>query len=130
MSKTKGISDGRLMSLWRKAVLAHNGHRCLLCGMTGDDNLQCHHIVKRRRKFLRYDYRNGVPLCVGCHQFAHTKAGDMELMRRFRHYQYCADNEQIVIKDWLLRQGKTEAEWLLEIKQELLDIIAIDDRMF
>ena len=130
MSKPKGISDGRLMTLWRSAVLAHNNHRCLFCGMTGDSNLECHHVVRRRRKLLRYDYRNGVPLCSNCHRLAHTKAGEMKLMQLHRHYDYCVENEQVVIKDWLVQQGKTESEWLLEVKQELLDVTNMYDTMF
>lgn len=121
--KTKGISDSRLMSLWRKAVLAHNHHQCLLCGRSGDSNLQCHHVIARRRKYLRYDYRNGVPLCVSCHQRCHTKTGDRELSRVFRHYDYCLDNENVIIKNYLVNRGMTDTDFMLEKKKELMYVI-------
>lgn len=121
MAKKKAVSNGYLLSLWRKKVLDVYGHKCLFCGMYGDENLQCHHVVYRRRKFLRYDYRNGVPLCLECHHKAHTKAGELLLAKLHPYYDYVVENEQIVFKQYMVDNGMTEDEFLLEKKRDLLD---------
>lgn len=119
----KGASDSRLLSLWRKAVLSYHGHKCFFCGTYGDATLQCHHIVRRRRVILRFDYRNGIPLCAKCHQFAHTKEGEMEIMRKHRHYDYCVVNERLTYKQYLVENGLTDAEFRQMKKEELLEVI-------
>jgi len=70
------MKDRYLQKLWRDAVLKKDNYRCVMCGIGGEHNLQCHHFIKRRVRVLRHDYRNGFALCYGCHAKAHTKAGE------------------------------------------------------
>ena len=57
---------------WRKAVLIKGLHRCAICGRCRPaDELDAHHLIRRRYRALRHDWRNGVPVCRGeCHIIA------------------------------------------------------------
>lgn len=123
MAKIKGCGDSNMIFLWRKAVLKKNGHRCFLCGK--DYGLDCHHIVKSRNKILRYDYRNGVPVCnFGCHQKLDSIAG-RKMLEEFRPFDiiHVTEFEKMTFKDYLLSKGMTEREFLEEKKKELNRII-------
>jgi hypothetical protein len=48
------------------------GNRCERCGSSGP--LDWHHIVTRRIKRLRWDMRNSLCLCKGCHFWWHNVA--------------------------------------------------------
>lgn len=45
---------------------------CVACGR-GDRGVQWAHIITRGARFIRWDARNGVGLCSGCH-YAYTKS--------------------------------------------------------
>ena len=58
-----------LDKLWSLAV-RNRDKKCILCGQTKDvKKLQAHHWIKTRARSLKYrfDIRNGVSLCYGCH---------------------------------------------------------------
>lgn len=59
-TKNKPIDD-----LWSKLVKYRAGHVCEKCGKA--KGLQSHHIFGRRRLSVRWDKRNGICLCPGCH---------------------------------------------------------------
>lgn len=45
---------------------------CIRCGKRGYDgtkNLQCHHLISRTYRKVRFDFRNGHAVCKGCHMF-------------------------------------------------------------
>lgn len=130
MSKHKGFSDSTMLKLFNKAVLIKNGGRCFLCGKT--DNLEVHHIVKRRNKILRYDYRNGIPVCkYGCHQEIDSIAGLklIEVMRPF-DIIHCSEFQNMPFKEYLVKRGITEKEFLEEKKKELNEIIRISGCLY
>lgn len=105
----KAVSDRYLSKWWRKAVLALWQNRCVLCGGTGE--LECHHIIKRNRKVLRWDAQNGVPVCkYGCHQLAHTRAGERKIVRMV-DIDYLESREQVTYKDYLMRHALTDSEF-------------------
>lgn len=58
-------------SLWRKAVFARDGYRCVSCGKGGA--IEADHI-KPFAQFpdLRFAVSNGRTLCVGCHKATET----------------------------------------------------------
>ena len=54
---------------WSLAVRSRD-NKCMLCGKTMDiKNLQAHHWIVSRARSLKYRYniKNGVSLCYGCH---------------------------------------------------------------
>jgi hypothetical protein len=52
--------------LFSRYIRARDG-RCVECGKT--DSLQCAHLVSRRYHAVRWDERNAVALCQGCHVY-------------------------------------------------------------
>ncbi len=71
----------KLSSLRNKAdklyqeVGMRNNPNCLLCGKPA--NCLHHFIAKSVSSALRYELKNGIPLCVGCHLRLHN-SGDPE----------------------------------------------------
>jgi hypothetical protein len=60
-------------ALWSRLIRARDG-ACRRCGRQPDEIiLQAAHVISRRYKAIRWDERNGVALCVGCHHFAHMQ---------------------------------------------------------
>ena len=53
-------------SLWSQCVRARDGE-CVLCG--SKNSLQAHHwiVTRNQSNKYKYDLRNGVTLCYGCH---------------------------------------------------------------
>ena len=123
-TKTKGLSDSTLHALWRKAVRAQGQNRCIICGAWGQ--LECHHVIHRRYKLLRWDWRNGVPVCPGvCHDMADREgvgiAGDYA-----PHLRAVA---RVTFKQYLVDMELSEAEWRERVKYDLQQAIGgTDDR--
>lgn len=121
------MHEKTMMKYWRKAVLWVNKNTCIICGLKQpSDMLECHHVVPRRNVFLRYDWRNGVCVCVGhCHRAAHTKKGERLLSAKHPHYDYLLEHENIRIKDWLVKTGQTRDEFQ---EGELVELRAVMGR--
>jgi len=72
--KTKKIKrttvKNKLDKAWSKRILSKG--KCEVCGSTS--YLNAHHIEGRRNLRLRWDLRNGVCLCSGCHMFRKESA--------------------------------------------------------
>ena len=122
MTKQK-VSTGYLDKLWRKAALIIHNHKCALCGRLGDQNLQIHHIVRRRNAFLKHHYKNGIALCHECHLFCHTKKGEIWLSESVADYEWLCEKENVILKQYLVDNGITRSEFSLIRKNELKDII-------
>jgi hypothetical protein len=103
-----------MQQLWRQAVRCAWGYRCARCGST---DIECHHIVKRKRGTLRHDWRNGIALCPECHRWADTAEGrgwvasqvDMDYLRRW----------DTNIKQVLTESGMSRREWDAAVVREL-----------
>jgi predicted restriction endonuclease len=122
--KMKGLSDSLLCKLWRQAVLKRWGNKCAFCGNTNVNKIECHHIIYRRHKVLKYDISNGIPLCkYSCHLEAHSKLGEariQDLLGEPAWIRLC-NLERKTIKDYLRETGMTKNEWLTETKNKLLE---------
>jgi predicted RNA-binding Zn-ribbon protein involved in translation (DUF1610 family) len=124
--KSEGTGNTTMNTLWRQAVLANYHFMCPKCGNTILDEIECHHIVKRRDAFLKWDYRNGIPGCKGkCHNFYHTKKGEKFIAQRHKEYELLCELEQIGLKSYLIEKGLTRAEFLLQKKEELKNLLRV-----
>ena len=68
----RGLRSSANLKRWRYDVFRRDEFACAHCGDDTGGNLNAHHI----RPFaefpdLRFDVRNGITLCVGCHALAH-----------------------------------------------------------
>jgi hypothetical protein len=64
----RGHADDLMQDCERKLYL-----KCLVCG--GPNQVGHHYQTKQTSSFLRYDWRNIIPLCFSCH-FKHHKQAD------------------------------------------------------
>lgn len=121
----KSVSDRYLMSLWRQAVLKKNNGKCIFCNEGNPANLECHHFIKRRIKVLRWDWKNGFPVCRNHHHIVHTKAGERELIKAMgpERYDYLCAWELVLYNAYLIENGMNDNEFRLEVKKELKNII-------
>ena len=60
----------KLDKWWSDRVKEDAKQTCERCGCTGK-RLNSHHIYSRRYKAIRWETKNGVCLCVGCHFWIH-----------------------------------------------------------
>jgi hypothetical protein len=115
-----GTSSKNLMRWWRRAVLAVWGDRCAWCGR---QPVECHHIVRRAKAILRYDWRNGIPLCATCHAEADTASGRRRVYSMM-DMEYLESMEMWLIKDYLKSRGISREQWLSEELEELKAVVA------
>jgi len=113
----KAPSKSTMDTWWRRAVLAQWGGACAICGSRG--TLECHHIVRRHKLATRWDWRNGLPMCVNCHRSTHdvgdmawrTIDADLAISLRARG--------SVTIKEYLSVKAMTRAEWMHATLDEL-----------
>lgn len=68
----RGRSSKWCLTLWRRFILARDGHKCIACG--SESGLQAHHIFRRAvLPQIRYQTGNGMTLCGRCHKVPHEK---------------------------------------------------------
>lgn len=71
--QSKTTVRNRLDKKWSLAVRSKGA--CEVCGKSNEQGqLHPHHVVGRGDLKLRWDLRNGVCLCAGCHTFAKLSA--------------------------------------------------------
>jgi hypothetical protein len=108
------MTDRTMQRYWRAAVLVQNHFTCAVCHKyQHPNNLEAHHLVKRRYRLLRHDVRNGVLVCCGvCHQYADTATGTAEILTTSPYRVYLTDavRKWRTYKDFLISIGKSEAE--------------------
>lgn len=111
-----GLSDSHLLHLRREVVKKLFGGCCFFCGLPHQQvEIEDHHYAVKRNMFLlRYDWRNGLPVCkYGCHQNAETPHGkhlinNYILEQGFMEYlQERSGN----CKEWLLKHNMTKTDY-------------------
>jgi hypothetical protein len=124
MKRPHGYGDRYMLDLWRQAVLRRWNYTDPISGHVdpSGESLQCHHIVGRRHWLLRYDARNGIPLTVESHQYAHTGEG-RERVRSLVDSRYLDMRERLRKHDYMTTHCLSEREVLEQIKNDLLLII-------
>lgn len=119
------LSIGAMHAKWRAAVYARRGRACILCGAPAT---QVHHIIHRSHSaLLRFDVRNGAPLCAACHATAHTLAGLSALRDVIGDdWQYLAGLENQLKRDVMVREGVTDRDLRRRWKAALEAEICVD----
>ena len=122
MGEVREMTDRYLMQLWSRAVRAQKGSYC--------NNPECrrpasgtHHIIKRRYRVLRYDVRNGLPLCSACHPMADRNSAWALSLISEDDREYLAEMGRYTLPEWLQFTGETRAEFLESEAAELKRII-------
>jgi len=114
----KGIKK-KADKLWSEIIRAKG--KCEVCGETR--YLNPHHVVGRRNHAVRFDLRNGVCLCSGCHTFRTRSAHQDPLWfmkwfegKRKEDYDYISDRKIVIVKRTL-----EDYKNLCKMLQEKLD---------
>jgi len=123
----RGFSDRYLMVLWRNAVLIKWRGKCIFCGNDNTDQLECHHIKKRKHKLTRYMVDNGIPVCavkygqMSCHQRAETFEGQDKIRKAIGDKIWFKLDQLAhrTIKDYCFEYAITESEYMKEMKTDL-----------
>ena len=67
----KKKAKARLLE-WAIAVKERDNYTCQICG--GTEYLNSHHVVDKKFKEFKWDVKNGITLCAGCHKFKFLSA--------------------------------------------------------
>ena len=70
----KKLADAKYQEVGRELY-----DRCLICG--GEYSCLHHFVKKSRSTALRYDFENGIPICVKCHSAIHQGKDDTRTAR-------------------------------------------------
>ena len=115
MAKTVPKSK-RIARLKKKVDIAlQNYYRTLNMQCSACENqatVMHHHVPKSRSNFLRYDGRNLVPLCAGCHYLHHQKGTDPNVSFKYR---------KLLDEDYLMENQHTYKKWEEDELKELLE---------
>jgi len=128
----RGISDSNLNLLWRKTVLAAHRNKCFFCGADANGvEVECHHYAAKRKNFLlRWDWRNGIPVCkwwhdgneqlgCSCHQYAETWGGKEKIAEYAKQFHDHLINRNVTAKQWLVERGMTKKDFKIMMYQDL-----------
>ena len=78
-TKKKNRLENILAKIWFDLVLAEYGEVCEVCGERAS---QMHHFIpKSRSRLLRFEKKNGIPLCQKCHYIIHFSSKPSEIHR-------------------------------------------------
>ena len=84
--------------------IVKSGGACEWCGKT-IGQLHCHHVIGRTNKRLRWNLRNGVCLCAGCHKM---NAGN-------------AHDDPIEFLEWFEEHRPEDYKYIYKVRYELWD---------
>ena len=102
VKKEKIPSKSKLDKLWREACIGLWGDKCEVCGSTP---INVHHIYSRANRAVRWNPKNGIPLCVSHHIFDH---------------RFSAHGAPAAFYSWLRdRRGEL---WFKELEREAREI--------
>ena len=119
----KTVSDKRLLTLWRLAVREIYGNYCVVCR---SDGTGCHHVIKCGQHATRWDYRNGIVLCVRCHHIADNDFDYSLRLIKPEFQEYIVSMRFVGYKDLLHDRGLIDDEFRIEMRDALQTIIRGD----
>ena len=109
--KKKTLAN-KLDKAWSKAILSKG--KCEVCGETS--SLNGHHYVSRSNRKLRWDIRNGICCCAGCHLFRNDSFHKNPV---FGHF-WMEENRWEDLQYITLHMNEIK-KWTIEDMQEQLD---------
>lgn len=127
----KGLSDANLLRLRREVCHLLFRGRCFICGERGGE-MEDHHYVKRKNFLLRYSYRNSFLVHkwkqgnkkMSCHAFCETPAGKHKINKYLFEngwFEYIQERTGSC-KQWFVDRGITKKEYLVQMKNDLLEM--------
>ena len=111
--KTKKSIKKKCDTLWSRII--RSKEHCEMCGGLGKN---AHHVIGRINYSLRWDLRNGVCLCVGCHFKAHNypiSFIDWFFLNRPVDYLYITDPKHTQTKTWYISDYEDIYKQLSEV---------------
>ena len=119
----RGLSESNLLKLRRQVVLANFNDCCFFCGKHKFNvPLEDHHLIKRKNLLLRYDWRNGIPVCkYNCHSYAETPTGKAKISDYLRNadlLNYLQERSGQA-KQWFVEHGITKNDFLKQMYDDL-----------
>lgn len=115
-TRSKKTVTKLLDAAWSRAVKKKAGFKCEVCGTK--QHLNSHHYISRNNRMLRWDLRNGICVCAGCHTFRNESFHHNPVFGHFwmeenrwedLGYLACHQNE---IKKWTLEEMESALEEL------------------
>ena len=103
-------------------MLVAGGFKCAVCGRVRPAGvLDAHHLIKRRYRLLRNDWRNGVPVCRGgCHLEAERISVTAKIIEESSRRDYLRWKQEFrTVKDYLVNRGITMNEFERSTLEEL-----------
>ena len=84
----KDTDDAKRLREWRRHISARDEGKCRCCGVLTirvgwlhPRRAECHHVEPRANRALRFETRNGLLLCRGCHERVTGKVNDKLTIR-------------------------------------------------
>lgn len=115
-------------SLWSLAVKSDWAYKCAVCGKRG--NLNSHHLVPRQHEATRYLLRNGICLCVNCHQFD----VDLSPHQNAEGWRVWLKTHHRILSEWYAEHyrppqfaGTKNVEYYLGVIRDLRQYVEADD---
>jgi hypothetical protein len=99
------MTDATMLKYWRRAVRVVRGDNCVWPGCP-QRAAHIHHFVHRKHKLLKYDVRNGLPLCVRHHNGA-DRTDNKRILSRQVDMGYLNDLKRVGLKQFLANKGMT-----------------------
>lgn len=109
---TKTTLRKKLDKAWSLVILSRG--KCEVCG--SQQSLNPHHIEGRRNLRLRWEPRNGVCLCSGCHVFRIQSAHQSP-----EWFHYWLEDKRWEDLSFVLANREEIKKWTIEDMQEQLD---------
>ena len=118
------MSDTYCLKMRRQAVILYYGGHCFFCNET--QGLTDHHIILRDNLVLRWDWRNGIPVCFHHHEYI-QKAGQKPVFEsgHFEFEQYLKERQKHSIHNICVQSGITQEEFMRDRIYDCLDVIEI-----
>ena len=106
----------KLDKAWGLTVRERANNLCEICSRPGNNP---HHIIGRRNHSLRWDLKNGICLCAGCHTFGTKSAHQNPL--------WFLDQLDKGVLEYLRKKQNEIKKWKTWELEELLTTLTSDD---